>query len=172
MDNACRQYINEIARLVRDVYHIPTPLVDIEQVIQDMNGRIVVKENLDTLCDGTVAKEGDSFVIAISPNETESQRRFTLARALGHVFLHMGFRINPMVWGKLKDGEFIRFDSVPAEYQANEFALALFMPKGEYVAYVDTLKAKGMVDVRDVAKHFNVTFENALQRGRRLEVIK
>ena len=80
MDNACRQYINEIARLVRDVYHISTPLVDMEQVIQAMNGRIVVKKDLDTLCDGTVAKEGDSFVIAVPPNETESQRRFTLAR--------------------------------------------------------------------------------------------
>ena len=166
--------INNLTILVRQTYHISTPVGDIEQIIRDMNGRIEVKADLDELCDGTVAKEGDSFIIAVSPNEIKSQRRFTIMRNLGHVFLHMGFKNNPKVWRNLKDGEFIRFNSIASEYEANEFALDLMMPKGSYFRCIERLveNGKGGIDLRDVARYFGVTFEDALQRGHRLGIIE
>ena len=119
-----REYITELVHRIKVRYHISSVFMDMEDVVRTVGGRIEERADFDSLCEGSVAKVGNSFIIAIDIHQSKRQREFDLARALGHVFLHMGFQTNSDVWNRLKEGEFQLY-SVEAEYQANEFAWAL-----------------------------------------------
>ena len=119
------EYIKTIAKTVVNAYSPYKQVLDVEPIIHNMGGQVVTERDLDTLCDGTVAKNGNGFIIRISADEEGYQKQFTLARGIGHAILHMGYKISPAVWKKFKDKEYIRFNSIESEYQANKFAVAL-----------------------------------------------
>ena len=48
---------------------------------------------------------------------------------LGHLFLHMGYKINPKLWNMQENATYYRSGSSLLEYQAYQFAEALFMPQ-------------------------------------------
>lgn len=79
--------------------------------------------------DGSIRKQDDGFIIYISPFQSTERRKFTIAHELGHLFLHMGYRINSDLWNKQMDATYYRAGDSLLEYQANEFAAALLMPK-------------------------------------------
>ncbi len=87
MDYATRNYIEELAQAVITAYNIPTPINDIEKVVQDMGGQIEVKRDFDDLCDGTIRKDRDGFHIAVSPFQNDRRKAFTIAHELGHFFM-------------------------------------------------------------------------------------
>ena len=99
MDNATRNYINDLAQIVIDVYNIRVPIENIDEVVQKIGGSIEIMPSLDDVCDGTIRKNGEySFSIAVSPSQNPQRKTFTIAHELGHLFLHMGFRTNKDLW--------------------------------------------------------------------------
>ena len=132
-----------------------------------IGGTIEEKYSFDDLCDGTIIKDGEnSFRIAISPYQNNQRRAFTIAHELGHLFLHMGYRTTPSLWKVQDQRVFRRFGSSEQEYQANEFAAALLMPKDIYRHILMENVQNGRVDMAVVAKHFNVSQAAAINRGK------
>lgn len=167
MDLSTRSYINNLAEQVIKVYSIAIPITNIDDVVRTIGGTIVEKNNFDDLCDGTIIKDGaNGFSIAISPYQNPQRRAFTIAHELGHLFLHMGYRTNPSLWEKQDQRVFRRFGSSEQEYQANEFAAALLMPKDAYKRILMENAENGRVDMAVVAKHFNVSQAAAINRGK------
>ena len=97
---------------------------------------------------------------------TKIQRKaFRIAQELGHLFLHMGFKTDNECWGAQNQTIYRHFRTTEQEYQANEFAAALFMPKNEYRQVLDLFSQNNRVDVNKVAKYFNVSVSAAVTRG-------
>ena len=173
MDFATRDYINDLAQQVIRDYNIAIPISDIDRVVSGMGGRIEEKKNFDDLCDGTIIKDGgSSFRIVISPYQNNQRRLFTIAHELGHLFLHMGFRTNAELWQTQDQTVYRRFGSSEQEYQANEFAASLLMPREKYREVLKKNAVNGRVDIATVAEYFHVSQSAATNRGRFLGYLR
>lgn len=167
MDSTTQRYIDNLAEAIVKAYDITIPIHDIDAVVQKMGGVVKEQKGLDDLYDGTICKTGrDSFSIVISPFQSQKRKVFTVAHELGHLFLHMGFQIDPVVWENQDDTVYRRFGSSEQEYQANEFAAALLMPRKEYVKVLKNNVRNGRVDISAVASYFHVSNAAAGNRGR------
>jgi DUF955 len=172
MNYETREYINKLADCVRDVYKIPFPVEDMAPIVKEIGGEIEEKIDLNSYCDGTIRKIPDnSFHIAISPTQNRQRKNFTIAHELGHLFLHMGYGISKEVWEKQDEVEYRRFGASEQEYQANEFAAALLMPREGYLREFKNLVKNGSVDMERVAEKLNVSLSAAINRGRFLGVL-
>lgn len=167
MDLVTRNYINDLAQQVINAYSITIPITDIDEIVHRIGGTIEEKNNFDDLCDGTIIKDGhNSFRIAISPFQNAQRRSFTIAHELGHLFLHMGFRTNLDLWKTQDQTVYRRFGSSAQEYQANEFAASLLMPREIYKSIIMKNAVDGRVDIVEIAKYFNVSQAAAINRGK------
>lgn len=174
MDIVTREYINKVADAVRSYYSISTPIEDMVEVVTRIGGRIEEKLNFDSYYDGTIIKDGmDSFCIAISPIQNAQRKNFTIAHELGHLFLHMGYKTNQYVWNNQDQKVYRRFGMSEQEYQANEFAAALLMPKDDYKNEVSKLwNSEKKIDIGLIASKFNVSISAAFNRGRFLGILE
>lgn len=174
MNNETREYISLVANTVREVYNIATPIKDMSLVVEKIGGEI--KETDEPYdFDGVIRKSGDnSFLIEISKNQSEQRKNFTIAHELGHLFLHMGYGTNEDVW-KNQDVVYQRFGTSEQEYQANEFAAALLMPREEYANKIYACVEKGKVEIKkleEIASAFNVSLSAVINRGRFLGILE
>ncbi|MDO4439227.1 MAG: ImmA/IrrE family metallo-endopeptidase [Eubacteriales bacterium] len=168
-----RNLINEMADEVIKLYDITIPINDIDDVVNRMNG--IVKENpeLDTFSDGRIMKKGtNSFVIEVSPKQSKERRNFTIAHEIGHLFLHMGFMTNDVKWSNQINVTYYRNGNSESEYQSNEFAAALLMPKKEYEKIMFENIEDNMVNITKIANYFHVSIDAASNRGRRLGYLR
>ncbi len=90
-----------------------------------------------------------------------------IAHELGHLFLHMGFRINDDKWNNQMKG-FYRNNDAETNYQANEFAKAFLMPEEEYGEILNRYTKGNRVNIKEVANHFHVAINIAASRGQLL----
>ena len=149
MDSSTRIFIDNLAEAVIDAYGITIPIDNIEAVVKKIGGEIVEKADLDDLYDGTIRKA------------------FTVAHELGHLFLHMGFGVDPDLWSQQNDTIYRRFGTSEQEYQANEFAAALLMPQKEYLSELLRNKTDdGKVCISEIADYFHVSNAAAGNRGK------
>lgn len=54
------------------------------------------------------------------------------------------------------------------EWEANEFACELLMPNTELIEHVDKNFPEQIIDIEQIAKHFNVTTQMVRIRGKML----
>lgn len=161
-----RNYINQIASKLISALHIEIPIVNLEDVVSQLGGIIVENKSLNDAYDGTIKKTGESsFEIAISPYQSAKRKKFTIAHELGHLFLHMGYLLDPDLWNVQDEKIYRRFGTNEEEYQANEFAAALLMPREEFEKTVSELAEGNRIDVQQVANHFMVSVSAAKNRG-------
>lgn len=164
-----RKLIDSLTQDIIEAYTISIPLVDIDAFVEELGGKVIKETGIS---DGSVQKTGDSFVIKVSSFQDERRRRFTIAHELGHLFLHMGFRTCDELWQSSKE-VYYREGTSEQEYQANEFAASLLMPKREYLnIFKSNTAADHTVNIMAVADYFNVSIEAALNRGKFLELIE
>lgn len=161
-----KELINNLTQDIIKEYNIKIPITNIEEVVQSLGGEIETDYNLEYVVSGSIRKQNDSFVISISPYQTEERKRFTVAHELGHLFLHMGYKINDDLWKKQDNEEYYRVGNSMLEYQANEFAAALLMPKEIYKEKMDKYTKGNMVDTAQVAMEFGVSVSAASNRGK------
>ena len=125
--------------------------------------------------DGKIERKNENFVITLNENILNDERKkFTLAHELGHLFIHMGF-LNPEQWKNEKeyvDSTFYRQGYSREEYEANEFAAALLMPEQEFIKRAREFSKNNRCDINKLAKHFGVSNEAALTRGRWLGIFE
>ena len=100
MNNELRILINNLTQDIIDLYNIQIPIQNIDEVVKKIGGRVEESLDIDNMFDGSIRKQDDGFIIYISPFQSTERRKFTIAHELGHLFLHMGYRINSDLWNK------------------------------------------------------------------------
>jgi len=169
MNNFLRSVINSLAEDIITEYKIQIPIRSMEDVVHMLGGTIRTEM---TFFDGEVVRDGDGFLIKLSPFQDERRKRFTIAHELGHLFLHMGYMTNERIWSKQVDNSYRRTGNSEKEYQANEFAAAFLMPRKEYLRVLEENTKDGRIDISNVAEYFNVSVDAAANRGKFLGCIK
>lgn len=168
MTEALRTKINELANTVLLCYKISSPITDIFETVKELGGIIKEDSNLSIYGDGKIEKQDDSFAIIIPANLSDSNKNFTVAHELGHLFIHMGYKTDKELWESYKNGVYAKHDTPELEFQANEFAIAFLMPEETYVKIMKENTAEKAVNIPKIAKYFNVSIDKASYRGKSL----
>lgn len=172
MDRDMRATINELAQDVIQIYQIEVPIMSMKDIVKKMGGDIVEDDSVGMYSDGYIEKVPQedkmqcSFRIVIPSGQPENRKKFTVAHELGHLFLHMGFMIDEDLWNKNCNQSFNRKGDSEIEWQANEFAAALLMPKEQYKEVLDSNTIGGQVSVSKIAEYFQVSVDAASCRGK------
>lgn len=166
MNEELRRLINNLTQDIINIYDIQIPIQNINDVVRQLGGYIEENVMPDNMVDGSIRKENDSFVISVSPFQSEERRKFTIAHELGHLFLHMGYIIYPELWSRQRDATYYRSEDSLVEYQANEFAAAFLMPKERYKEIMDRYTIGTSVETRKIAEYFGVSVSAASNRGK------
>ena len=178
MDQARRDWIDEVADAVRRVYAISSPVGDMQDVVKHMGGKIDVDRSIP---DGRIVKDSDnSFTVFVSSEENyfnSNRVRFTIAHELGHLFLHMYYQSDIQKWNHIENGQsFDRGGYSGKESDANEFAGAFLMPKNEFYRIVEDLAieedGRKYVNTSAIASHFKVSELAAINRGKFLGIFQ
>lgn len=166
MNNELRMLINNLTQDIIDLYNIRIPIENINNVVMILGGSVEESIDIDNMSDGSVRKQDNGFIIYVSPFQSSERKKFTIAHELGHLFLHMGYRINSDLWNKQKNATYYRSGDSLMEYQANEFAAALLMPQKEYKKIMDQYTIGNKVETDKVADYFGVSVSAASNRGK------
>ena len=168
MNNEMKQIVNNLTKDILQLYKVQTPINIIDELVYKLNGRIEYRnDNISA-----IAKSKNSFVIYISPNCPIKHRIFLIAHELGHLFLHMGYRINSRMWNEQRNDAFYISSDIQNEFDANYFALALLMPEDEFNEIICKNANNGIVKISDIADYFNVSNSIAHMRGKTLNYFK
>lgn len=166
--NRITKIINDIAEDVIDTYDICMPIIDINNVVVVLGG--CVEENED-IYDSAIKKQNDGFIIYIPSSYSVERKQFAVAQELGHLFLHMGYKISQKLWDKQKNMGYYESKSPLEEYQANDFADALLMPKDIYKKVLEQYTTGNKVQTDKIAEYFGVSVSTAYSRGKSLGLL-
>lgn len=175
MNEKQRQAIEEFAQCIMEVYQIGLPFSDnIDRVIEELGGKL---ERITPECWGYSelylrTKIWESkFTIKVAPHIRKGTQDYEIARQIGHLFMHTTF-----VDTIQDDSKALLFtkDVCNSEFglQANEFAYTLIMPRHEFVQEVRKNTENGKVNMQKVARKFDVNYNDAIYRGKTLELIE
>ena len=174
MDHKKTSEISALAEVVRESLELGVP-VDVTEAVNRLGG--IVKE-VDTAPgepEAAVKRTGERFEITIKKNHLPTRTRFSVAHELGHLFLHMGYLVNPDTWGHSSeycDSVYHRFGYGIEEAEANLFAAAFLMPEAEFRKAVSELGSNGDIPVKELANHFKTSAAATLKRGQELGVFR
>ena len=171
------KFINDLANEVREENNIEVPIKDMWKVAESLGGYVRSKHAFieEDWHPGTVKRiDKDRFVIKIDRYFFEEEKQnFDIAYELGHLYLHMGYKVLPDLWEAQPEDEYICFDKDKQKDQAYEFAHAFLMPEKEYIKVVnENIEEDGRINIKNVAKYFNVSVPAATNRGKRLRLIE
>ncbi|EGT3945632.1 ImmA/IrrE family metallo-endopeptidase [Clostridioides difficile] len=163
--------INELTKDIIDIYMIEIPIKDMNNVVDKMGGIIKKDNSLSKFSDSYIRKLKNyhyEFEIVIPYGQSNHISNMHIAKALGHLFLHMRYNIDDDIWNSQKINEFYKSKNLQEEEQVKEFALALLMPKSEF----ELIEENGVINIDKVSKYFNVNQRDASNRAYSLGYIK
>jgi hypothetical protein len=138
----------------------------IETIVEQLGGQVSLLPATSQV-DALVRKAGSTFEIHTKPQAT-TQKRFSIAHELGHLFLHMGYIINETKWRQINvyiDEPYYRFGYNTEELEANEFAACLLMPREQFsMTYYETVAQRK--PIKALARKFEVSEEAARLRAK------
>lgn len=167
-----RRQVNDLAEKLRSILHVSTP-VDMKSVVDHLGGTIKYVPPAAIPHEALVEKNGDRFIITLTSDKLKERRAFSIAHEVGHLFLHMGYLIDPAKWNKIvtyEDSVRARYGYNEEELEANEFAGAFLMPRDEFVSVADRYRKAATFNLADIAKTFGVSLYAAKTRGQWLGV--
>lgn len=166
MNNELRMLINNLTQDIIDFYNIQIPIQNINDVVTALGGYVEDSINIDYTSNESIRKQDDGFVVYVPPFQSAERRKFAVAHELGHLFLHMGYKTNSDLWNNQKNGTCYRTGDLMMEFQANEFAAALLMPKKAYKEIMDQYTIGNEVETDKIASYFGVSISAASNRGK------
>lgn len=168
MDQRKRREINTFADAVREYIGLEGPPYDVAAAVEKLGGKLVELTDGDALLseEASVRRRGEAFEIRVA-KAPERRRRFSIAHELGHLFLHMGFKVDEAKWANSSGYDVMnRFGNTAEEYEAHEFAGAFLMPERDFRVIARRHLEDGQYDMDAIASHFRVSVHAALTRGR------
>jgi Zn-dependent peptidase ImmA (M78 family) len=169
-----KREIAVLAEIIRDGLELSTP-INVEDAVKRLGGKLVEKESMEAGMEAMVRRDGERFEIIIQKNKPAVRKRFSVAHELGHLFLHMGYLVNPDLWSntdEYRDSVYYRFGHGIEEEEANEFAANFLMPENEFQEVAGKHIRDGYCSVEGVASHFRTSKDAALIRGRSIGVFR
>jgi hypothetical protein len=166
--------ISALATVVRESLELGVP-VDVLEAVNRLGGTVKEVEAAPGEPEAAVRRTGERFEITIRKDHLPVRKRFSLAHELGHLFLHMGYLIDPERWGcssAYRDSVYHRFGYSIEEAEANLFAAAFLMPEEEFRKVVMELRSGGGLVVKELAHRFRTSAKAALRRGEELGVFR
>lgn len=168
MNNNRKKFINNYAKLLLETLDISVPFCE-EEIVAKLGGRIerINDFNSHQLKDGKIEKEEDgSFIITLNQfRNTKERMKFSFAHELGHLFLHMS---NSNSNNNVMDSTYYRYGGGLEEREANEFAGAFLMPDDNFRDIAESNKVDDYYIIPEIAKHFEVSHNAVIIRGRNL----
>lgn len=123
MDKATQRRIRSLASDVKKEFHIMEGGQDMADIIRRLGGTLKKQDGIYS--GSAVIKNGDGFELVLSTFPDRRRENFAAALELGHLFLHMGYRISEGLWTAWPDHAPYRSGGdIEKEYQAIEFAEA------------------------------------------------
>jgi Zn-dependent peptidase ImmA (M78 family) len=165
-----REDINRLAETILEGLELDLP-VDVEEAVTRLGGKLTTSD--DKKVEALVRKENDRFEIVIHNDKPNTRKRFSIAHELGHLFLHMGYLIDPTKWGKTeeyKDSVYYRYGYGIEEGEADEFAAAFLMPEKEFRRVIADRSENRRCDIGDIAKFFDASKSAVVRRGQLLGI--
>ena len=141
--------------LLSQKYNVPS-LVELQNtfpvpvgVICEQLGIKIYELPLSDDISGRVYREDNSYFIETNLRQVQTRRRFTIAHELGHYCLHKDFLdISGMILERSTMSEVIK----DKEYEADDFAAELLMPKQHFVE-----KYNQSSNISELSKYFMVS---------------
>jgi len=159
--------INDLAASFRSALNIDQDQFDIEKAVADVGGSVAYFG--DSSGEEEIVKtESGGFVIRIDQNGTPARRRFSIARELGHLFMHMQYGNDE--WSRIEPGRYRRPPGMctALEEEANEFSAAFLMPAGRFMDVAKETSDEQFFYPEKIAGVFD-TYEDAVVfRGKSL----
>jgi Zn-dependent peptidase ImmA (M78 family) len=154
--NRARKIDERAEKLLRDTDLFTAP-IEVRAVAEAANARVVY-EDLDDDVSGFLLRDKGSITIAINKQHPPNRQRFTLAHEIGHLVLHadQGDRLWLDKAYYFRDGSSSKGDQA-SEVQANQFAAGLLMPEELVRAEVGDIDHITEIDVKRLAKKFEVS---------------
>ena len=157
--------------------------IDIYKLITSLGGSIEERSHSTSRLakNARVEKKGDSFVIYVKQKGDIANVRFAIACELGHLFMHMKFKIDNSVFYSLED-HCNAFDDIKTYTQqfrrmyeeVEFFASELLIPSSSFIEMFNKLSEDDIDEtilMTSLAKHFNVGYESVFYRSRGLGLL-
>lgn len=147
-----RYFVEKWTNLFCAIYSIPSPILDMAEVIERFGGTVAEIPGSYSL-NGNIIKSGDSIIFEIAGNETPIRKKYNLACLLGHAILQLKYEIDPTEWEKatpelIQESMFNADNLIVNRY----FAEALLMPEKK----VRELTDEGL-NIKEMAEYFHVS---------------
>lgn len=166
--------IERFSSSFREYIDLESPIENIEGCVRNIGGTISnldAKYNLGT-GDSFVSKTTESsFDIAVPLDLDDGSRNVSIAIALGHLLLHMGYLTDAEDWKKQPLNIWYKPKSKEG-YNAIKFALAFLMPKQYYIKALNKYSDNGIAHIDNIAKYFHVDVLSASKRGENLGLLE
>lgn len=168
MEYEYRKLINDLASDIVKEYDIKIPINDIESVVSKLGGLVETDYTKSEYADGIIEKHNNSFKIIIPKITVERRKKQEIATQIGHLFLHMQYQIDSTVWNSYPERAHY---SNKQERQAKDFGLALLMTINDFKEVVNRNLENDKVNITEIAKHFGLSHDMVIMRGRFLWLI-
>ena len=169
-----KSQIATLAETIRESLELSSP-VDVAAAVRRLGGKLIETERLEADMEAKVRRQNDEFEIVIQRNKPATRKRFSIAHELGHLFLHMGFLVNPDLWnesGEYCDSVYYRYGYGVEEEEANEFAAAFLMPEAEFRTISQRHVVNGFCSIPQISKYFGASQDATMIRGRNLGLFR
>ena len=154
-----RDKIENFTQYIRTRLNLSSP-VNMFDVMQALNINCKPVEDVDYDAKLSGNKE-EGYSVSYDKNQLSERQQFSIAHELGHLLLHKIKNESSQKAYYRKIGNNSRL-----EWEANEFAAALLMPREEFInVCMNNADAFGNVDLNVVAKNFGVSKQAAKVRG-------
>ncbi len=146
---------------------IPMPVVSLAR---DLGIQIYETDDFDNSQSGSIVREDGNYIIYVNIRHSPRRKRFTIAHEIGHFLLHKN---------KLEKGDVEIVDTIKnvavgvsllkradenknneEEFEANDFAADLLMPKEEFIKSWNKERS-----IEEIAEKFKVSQESVLVRA-------
>lgn len=141
-----------IANLVLKNYKIETPILDMKKVVEQLNGRLVIKGR--KYSDETTRLQNDinGFVITTNVDDYDI---FDVAVGIGVMFLNMNYLIEDKKW--ISKSNFDIYYSWNHRIEEKIFAYEFLFPTEKYLFVRKLFTKDGFVYFEKLANFFNVS---------------
>ena len=157
--NDLREEIEIFTQFIRTRLELSSPL-DMVDVVKKLGVTCTPVEEVPY--DARIFSKDDLYVIEYDKDQIYERRQFSIAHELGHFLLHILNKDDtPQNVYYRRNG-----NSSAIEWEANEFAASLLMPRDEFRNFcMDNVDIDGKVDLSKIANFFGVSKQAARVRG-------
>ena len=154
-----RARIEKFTQIIRMRLNLSSPL-NMLDVVKSFNVDCTPVENV--VYDAKLSEDKENvYTIYYDKNQILERQQFSIAHELGHLLLHKLGKKNSQEVYYRKNGNNSRL-----EWEANEFAAALLMPRDEFVNFcLNNADTFGNIDLNAVANNFGVSKQAVRVRG-------